>query len=124
VKGGNFLWLILVGAGLLLLSGGGFSLPSISTKATAVTYVHEQRSGSITPSIRSALSTLNDKGVNANEFDQDTVSKGGGNVPAQYVVPLAAAKKVGLPAVVSTAGERVLKTIKDPKAEDILALAP
>lgn len=98
--------------------------PSLVTKADSVTYVHEQRSGSITPAIRAALNTLNEKGIIATEFDVDIVNKGGGAVPKQYVVPLAAAKQVGLPAAVSTAGDRVLKTIKDAKAEDILALAP
>lgn len=93
-------------------------------KARAVTYVHEQRSGSITPAIRAALSKLNEKGVTATEFDKDTLEKLGGVVPKQYVVPLAAAEKVGLPAGVSTDGDRVLKTIKDPTDADILSLAP
>jgi hypothetical protein len=119
----------------LLISGGGFKLPSLPTwklpgwpslvsKPDAVTYVHEQRSGSINPGIRAGLSTLNEKGIVATEFDADTVNREGGSVPKQYVVPLAAAKKVGLPAVVSTAGDRVLKTIKDPNGVDIRALAP
>lgn len=116
---------VLVLLALALALGGGGSIgPLVPSKPTAVTYVHEQRVGSITPAIRAALSTLNSKGITATEFDVDTVSKGGGGVPLQYVVPLAAAKTTGLPSAVSTSGDRVIKAIPNPKAEDILALAP
>lgn len=115
--------LVLLALALALGGGGGGSI--LSPKVDAVTYVHEQRSGTITPAIRAALSTLNDKDVNATEFDVDTVTKVGGLVPKQYVVPLEAAKKAGgPPAAVSTAKGRLVKTIKDPTDKDILSLAP
>jgi hypothetical protein len=54
--------------------------------------------------------------VVATVFEDDT-RDGSGEVPDQYKVPLAAAQQAGLPALVVTAGDKVLKVAKDPKTE-------
>ena len=44
----------------------------------------------------------------------DDGADGAGDVPQQYAAPLAAAREAGLPALVVTAGETVLKVVKSP----------
>lgn len=117
----------------LIVSGGSVALPSVSfpswlpsftTHATAATYVFEKDTTSIPNGVASALNTLNAKGIIATTFEEDTVD-GGGQTPTQYVAPLAAAKSAGLPALVATAGTKVLKVTKNPQTEqDVLGGVP
>jgi len=109
---------------LLLLHFGGGGLPLVSQKPTAVTYIFEKDDGAVPSEVAAALGKLNTKGILATSFEQNSTN-GQGQTPAQYVVPLAAAKEAGLPCLVSTAGEKVLKVVKAPKTEaEVLGIAP
>lgn len=85
-------------------------------KVTSVTYVYEKDSTAIPPPVLSGLNKLNREGVLATTFEQDTVD-GTGETPSQYKAPLSAAKAAGLPSLVATAGEVIVRTVKDPKTE-------
>lgn len=85
-------------------------------KATAVTLVHEKNYALPAP-VLAALNKLNQRGIVATLF-MPTTTDGTGDVPDQYKVPAAAAKEAGLPALVVTAGAKVLKVVKDPRTED------
>lgn len=87
-------------------------------KATAATFVYEKDLHAIPPAVLGALNKLNrELGIIATVFEQDTVD-GGGQVPEQYKVALAAAKEVGLPALVVLSGQKVLRVVKDPKTAE------
>jgi hypothetical protein len=94
-----------------------FKLPwsIIAPKVTAVTYVHEQRVNEVPPPVRAGLSKLNEQGITATVFDVDTIDKQGGEVPEQYKVPLAAAKK--RPSLVVTGGSTVIRVVENPQTE-------
>lgn len=93
------------------------------TKPTAVTYVYEKDLTPVPSPVMAALNTLNKAGIKATIFEDDTTD-GTGQTPEQYIVPLAAAKEAGLPALVATAGAKVLKVIKSPKtAAEVLEVA-
>jgi hypothetical protein len=98
------------------------SLPSIpvivpSEPATAATYVYEKDDTAISAEVAAGLNRLNrEKKVIATVFEDDT-RDGSGEVPDQYKVPLASAQGAGLPALVVTSGDKVLKVVKDPKTE-------
>lgn len=100
----------------------GCSLPALPTwnivapKVTAVTYVYEQRATKVPSAVRAGLSKLNERDILATEFDKDTLNKQGGEVPEQYKVPLAAAKK--LPSLVVTDGSTVIRVVENPQTED------
>lgn len=105
-------------------SGCNYHLPGISwpwhSKPDAVTYVYEKDDGEVPAAVKAALSTLNEQGITANPFDVDT-KDGDTQVPDQYKVPLAAAKQAGLPALVATAGDSVVRVVKAPKTvEEVL----
>lgn len=102
---------VLVVALLWPAGGDVFSPPA---KVTAAVYVYEKDDTAVPSAVRAAFSTLNKGGIVATEFEEDTVD-GSGEVPDQYKVPLAAAKATGLPALVVTAGDKVVRTVKDPK---------
>jgi hypothetical protein len=110
---------ILLAACLWLLFGG--KLPEWNvltpTKPTAVTYVYEKDNGSAPPPILAALDKLNRQGIFATPFEDDTLD-GDGDVPDQYKVPLEAAHKEGLPSLVVTAGDKVLRVVKSPTTEE------
>ena len=110
--------LVLLALGLALGGGGkGCTLPVVApAKATAATYVYEQRETMVPPAVRSGLSKLNERGIIATEFDKDTIAKLGGVTPGQYKVPLAAAKK--LPSLVVTGGLTVIRVVENPQTED------
>jgi hypothetical protein len=113
------LWAVLLVTLVLayLERGGGIIAPS---KVTAAVYVHEKSETPITAAVSAAINTLNRQGIVATLFDADTTD-GSGETPAQYQVPLAAAKEVGLPALVVMSGETVVRTVKAPRTmEDIL----
>jgi hypothetical protein len=105
---------------LLFARGQGCSLPSISAKPTAAVFVYEKDLHVVPAPVQSAFNTLNRQGIVATLLEQDTVD-GSGQTPEAYRVPLAAAKEAGLPALVVMAGERVLRTVKDPRtAEQVM----
>lgn len=91
--------------------------PPEPDKATTATYVYEKDQHTIPNQVLSALNRLNrERGVIATAIEAD-VKDGTGEVPAQYKIPFAAAKEAGLPALVVTAGSKVLAVVKDPKTE-------
>ena len=71
----------------------------MTTKPTAAIYIYEKDQGGIPAAVSAALSKLNATGLRATTFEEDTVD-GSGSVPEQYRVPLEAAQKAGLPALV------------------------
>ncbi len=89
-----------------------------NTKATAVVYVYEKDQSKVPPFVASALQKLNaaGSGIVATEFEDDATN-GTGDVPRQYRVALAAARTKGLPCLVVTSGDTVLKTVKNPTTE-------
>jgi hypothetical protein len=111
-------WLALIVGGLMLLNGGKLPVPTVRPqKATAVTYVYEKDVTAVPVPVLVAINRLNrEKKVVASHFEEDTTD-GDEQVPDQYRVPLKAAQDAGLPSLVVTAGEKVLKVVKDPKTE-------
>jgi hypothetical protein len=122
------LWKVLILAAAVWLSIGGtgpaWKLPTINwpfpsiiapAKATAATYVYEKDQGGIPPAVASALDTLNRRTppVSATPFEQNTTD-GTGDTPEQYKLPLEAAKKAGLPALVVMADKTVIAVVKAP----------
>lgn len=104
------------------IKGGGVSI--VAPQATAAVYVYEQRSGSVPPAVLAGIDQLNKRNILATTFDVDTID-GTGQVPDQYVVPLAAAKELGLPALVVLAGNAVVRSVKAPTTEaDVLGAVP
>lgn len=92
-------------------------------KPTAVTYVYEKDQNPVPSPVLVALNTLNRTGLIATVFEKDT-KDGTGETPEQYKVPLAAANAAGLPALVVTAGDKVIRTVKAPAtAEAVLEAA-
>lgn len=114
------LWLALQFGGVVLPSLPNITLPWpawVQTKATSATYVYEKDATAIPPAVGAALNRLNrEKQILATLFEQDTTD-GTGETPKQYVVPLAAAKQAGLPALVVTAGDKVLRVVKNPQTD-------
>lgn len=112
---------LLALAAYLLFSGGG--LPIIGGKATAVTYVHDEKAN-IPAGVLNAINELNARGgIVASNYPDDATDNDD-DVPEQYKVTLPAAKAVGIPALVVQAGDRVLRTVKAPttKAEVLEAV--
>lgn len=85
-------------------------------KVTAVVYVYEKDSGSVPTAVLTGLDKLNKQGVVATAFENDTVD-GTGETPEQYKVPLAEAKRIGLPALVVMAGDKAVKSLTNPTTE-------
>jgi len=110
---------VLIG---LLAFGPQVALPAIpwlpiSTKATAATYVYEKDQHAIPSGVLAGLDKLNrERKIVATVFEQDT-RDGAGEVPDQYRVPLAAALKSGLPSLVVTGGDKVIRTVQTPTTE-------
>ena len=107
------LWeMALLALAAYLLFGGG-SIPGLSTKATAATYVHDEKAN-IPSGVLSAIAELNTRpGFIASNFPDDATD-GDGDVPEQYKVTLPAARAAGLPALVVQSGDKVLRTVKAP----------
>lgn len=122
---GNIAWALVAALGVVnggALDGCSFDWPidvvvSPDTKATRATYVYEKDETAVPAGVLSALNKLNRLGVVATPFEADTID-GGGEVPDQYRVALAAAKEAGLPALVVQAGDQVLRTVKAPTTEE------
>lgn len=85
---------------------------------TAAVYVYEKDETAVPSAVRSALNRLNrERKIIATEFEDDTVDDSG-STPAQYAIPLAAARKAGLPALVVMAGSEVLSVTLAPTTEE------
>lgn len=108
--------LLLLVAGWQAVSGGSLPIPG-ATKPTAVTYVYEKDETTVPNAVLAALDKLNRQGINAANIDKDIVD-GAGEVPDQFKAAIAAAKEAGLPVLVATAGDRVVRIVKDPKTEE------
>ena len=93
-------------------------VPDPNKKPTAVTYVYEKDSTPIPRPVQAALSKIHGEssGVVASLFEDDSTT-GSGTIPKQYQVPLKAAREAGLPALVVTSGEAVLRVVKAPTTE-------
>jgi len=90
-----------------------------NTKVSSVTYVYEKDSGGIPNYVSTALNKINRESnfqIVASIFEDDSTN-GPGQVPAQYKAAYEAAKKEGLPVLVVTAGDKVLRSVKAPKTE-------
>lgn len=112
---------LLLASWLIFAGPKGCTLPSISSKVTAVTYVH-QRETPVPSGVRLALDEFNHRSppIMATAYEVED-----GATPKQYVVPFTAAQAAGLPSLVSTGGDKVIKVIKDPKTyEDSLKVVP
>ena len=90
--------------------------PPSTTRPTAVIYLYEKDQGGVPAPVSAALSKLNATGIRATTFEEDTVD-GSGSVPDQYKIPLEAAQKAGLPALVVMAGDTVKSVVKAPTTE-------
>lgn len=100
--------------------------PVVVTPGTAVTYVYEKDDGGIPSGVSVGLDRLNrERQILATPFEEDTTD-GDGDTPDQYKAALAAAQQAGLPALVVTTGDTVLKVVPDPRtAEQVFeAIAP
>lgn len=109
---------LLLCALVLVFGGGGDSPAPLKTTPTAATYVYEKDDTAISSQVAAGLVRLNrERNIQATLFEEDTLD-GEGQVPDQYKIALAEALKVGLPTLVITADDKVLKVVKDPKTEE------
>lgn len=92
--------------------------PVNPTRIDRVTFVYEKDDADVPKPVSFALDRLNKeyKDVIATSFEEDTLD-GDDEIPDQYKIALAAAQKVGLPALVIQAGATVVRVLKDPKTE-------
>jgi hypothetical protein len=110
--------LVLIVAGLLLLTLPQVSscpavVPSVAvpSAATAAVYVYEKDETPVPSFVTSALNKLNrERKIVAGLFEADQYD-GQGQVPEQYRLALQAARKVGMPAIVSMSGKTVLRAV-------------
>lgn len=92
--------------------------PPPTVTATSATYVYEKDIAPIPSAVSAALNRLNrEQKIVATVFERDSRT-GDGDVPAQYKPLIESARSAGLPALVVMAGDKVLRTVKDPKTED------
>ena len=102
------------------------SFPSIlaPAKVTAATYVFEKDETAVPSGVMAALSKLNERGITATTFEDDTTDASG-EVPEQYKVALAESKKQGVPLLVVQSGATVVRTVKAPTtAAQVLEAVP
>ena len=92
--------------------------PVTPSRIDKVVYVYEKDDNVIPKPVAFAMQRLNDeyKDVVATEFEEDTLD-GNDEIPDQYKIALAAARKAGLPALVIQAGDKVVKVVKKPETE-------
>lgn len=89
-------------------------------KVSQVTYVFEKDTTSVPRPVSLALRRINAESsgfVVATEFEEDTLNALG-QVPEQYKIALAEARKAGLPALVVQSGATVLRVLKAPTTEE------
>ena len=85
------------------------------TTITAATYVYEKSATAVPAGVSTGIHRLNkERKIVATLYEQPAE---GEDVPDQYKVPLAAAKQAGLPALVVTAGDKVVRVAKSPTTE-------
>ena len=108
-----------------LFAFGGDGSPLSPSAVTAVTYVYEKDEAAVPSEVMAGLDRLNrEKKVVATMIDDD-VKNGNGETPAQYAVPIEAAKKDGLPILVATNGATVVRVVKNPKTEaEVVGIVP
>jgi hypothetical protein len=114
-----FIAVLLWGGWHALAGALPFTIPSIvapATKVSAVVYVYEKDDSAIPSPVAAALNTLNRQGIVATTFEDDTVD-GTGEVPAQYAIPLAEARKAGMPLLVVMSGSDVVRVVKAPTTD-------
>jgi len=93
-------------------------IPNPNRTALRATYVFEKDQSSPPRAVQSALQQLNAAGsVVASDFEDDTVD-GTGEVPDQYVVAAAEAKKAGIPVLVVEFSDGTVRVVKDPKTAE------
>lgn len=92
--------------------------PVTPTRIDRVTYLYEKDESNIPKPVSFALDRLNKeyKDVIATSFEDDILD-GDDEVPDQYKIALAAARKTGLPCLVIQAKDTVVRVLKDPKTE-------
>ena len=97
--------------------------PPLPTKPTAAVYIYEKDRSNPPRAVQAALDRLNQddgSGIVGSIFEQDATT-GAGQVPSQYRAQLQAAKAAGLPCLVVSAGDQVLRVVADPQTEaDVL----
>ena len=108
--------LVILALVWLLLGGQVPSFVGPATATTAVVYTFEKDESGVPSPVFVALDKLNRQGVMATVDEVDTTD-GTQDVPAQYKVCRPAAKAAGLPALVTLAGDKVKRVVKDPKTE-------
>jgi hypothetical protein len=93
--------------------------PAPTTKATAATYVYEKDSGGVPSAVMAGLNKVNrDSGYKILAMVvEDDPDDGTGDIPEQNKVALKAARDSGLPALVVTAGDVVLRIVKGPTTQ-------
>jgi len=99
----------------------GGSLPSIlpDNAATSVTYVYEKDDTAVPSGVRAGLNRVNreSKGaIDATEVDDDVID-GTDAIADQYKIAIPEARKAGLPALVTLAGDEVLSVVLAPTTE-------
>lgn len=88
-------------------------------KATHGVYVYDFKKGPVPQDITECLGPLNrEHGIIATTCDVS------GNIPRFYEIPVAEAKRVGLPAFVFTDGVRVVNSLKAPAGAEVIEAAP
>lgn len=87
----------------------------VTTKPTAAFYVYEKDDTAVPNYVKTGLSKVNASGVEATLLEEDT-KDGNNQVPARFQVPLAEAKKAGLPVFVVMSNGQFLRAVK-PKSE-------
>lgn len=113
-------WLFIIGG--LIMAFGLPDLPEISSWVVVesatdrAVVVYEKDEHVITSEVKAALNELNRSGIQATLFEVDS-KDGDGDVPEQYKLPLEAAKKAGLPAMVVMGGGKVLRVVTMPKTK-------
>ena len=104
-----------------ILMNNGVGLPGMTGQPAQVVYVYEKDSNPVPRPVAGALMAINadeESGIEATEFEDDTVD-GGGDVPEQYKAALRAARKSGLPAlVVLDADDRIIEVVSNPTTEE------
>lgn len=90
-----------------------------STRPTAAVYIYEKDRHSPPRAVQAALDKINRDGVSGvvGSLHEQDATTGDGQVPAQYRTQLQAARAAGLPALVVSAGDQVLRVIRDPQTE-------
>lgn len=117
----KYIKLILLAVGALLVASGprieGCPIPglTISDRPDAAVYVYERNSGGVPSGVSAGIGYLNtlEPPILATTLVV-TATDGTGDVPEQYKVPFAAAKEAGIPALVVTAKNKVVRTVKSP----------